>query len=68
MMINPETREAFRVGDDPKTSGPLFFTSPAELERYARERGIAEYTVHEVPGSVLERMKGKPHWVDGKRA
>ncbi|MFN3651516.1 MAG: hypothetical protein ACK47B_18225 [Armatimonadota bacterium] len=67
MIVDPETREAFRGGGtDPRSSGPLFFTSRENADAYAREHGIAEYTAHEVPGSLLSRMKGKPHWLDGR--
>jgi hypothetical protein len=68
MIVDALTREAYREGDDPASSGPLFFTSREALETYAREEAIEDYVVHEVPGGVLSRMKGKPHWVDGKRA
>ena len=60
------TQEAFCFGEGPKESGPVFFTSRAVLEEFAREQGIADYGVHEVPAGVLSRMKGKPYWVDGK--
>jgi hypothetical protein len=68
MIVDPLTREAYRECDDPASSGPLFFTSREALEAYAREEAIEEYAIHEVPEGVLSRMKGKPHWVDGKRA
>jgi hypothetical protein len=67
MIVDPETREAYRKGDDPATSGPLFFTSRETLDEYARSENIADYEVYEVPAGVLGRMKGKPHWVDGIR-
>lgn len=70
MIIDPLTREAFREGDegrDPAESGPLFFTSRQALEAYAREEAIEEFEAYEVPAGVLVRMKGKPHWVDGRR-
>jgi hypothetical protein len=66
MIIDPETREAIRLGDDAKASGPLFFTSRERLAEWADEEGVEEYEVYEVPGGVLTRMKGKPHWVDGE--
>ena len=67
MMVDPETREAFRMGGtDPRTSGPLFFTSREAMAAYARQEGIGAYEVYEVPSGVIGRMKGKPHWVDGK--
>ena len=67
MIIDPATREAYRLGEGPAESGPLIFTTRERLEAYARETGIAAYTVIEVPGMVLARMRGKPHWVDGER-
>jgi hypothetical protein len=67
MIIDPLTREAYREGDDEESSGPLFFTSQEKLEAYARQEAIEEYEVYEVPGAILTRMKGKPHWVDGRR-
>ena len=66
MMIDPETREAFRKGEGPQGSGPLFFTTRDRLEAYAKAEGISEFDVYEVPAGVLSRMKGKPHWVDGR--
>jgi hypothetical protein len=67
MIIDPDTKEAYRVGDDPRTSGPVFFTTRDHLDAYAQEHALAPYEVYEVPGGVLDRMKGKPHWVDGDR-
>ena len=66
MIVDPATREAYRLGEGPSESGPLIFTSRERLETYAREAGIEQYTVIEVPGTVLTRMRGKPHWVDGE--
>lgn len=67
MMVDPETKEAYRVGGaDPKASGPLFFTTRDTMAAYAHQEGIPAYEVYEVPAGVLARMKGKPHWVDGK--
>ena len=66
MMIDPETREAYRWGEGPGENGPLFFTSRERLEAFAREEGIDAYQVYEVPAGVLSRMKKHPHWVDGK--
>ena len=65
MLIDPLTREAFREGDSPEASGPLFFTTAERAETYARDEELEEYTVHEVPSGVLARMRGKPHWLDG---
>lgn len=67
MMVDPDTKEAFRKGEGPKESGPLFFTSRERLDEYARQEGITAYSVVEVPAGVVGRMKGKPHWIDGKR-
>ena len=67
MIIDPETKEAFRMGEDPKSSGPLFFTSREALDAYADANSIQRYEVYEVPRGVLSRMKGKPHWLDGLR-
>jgi hypothetical protein len=67
MMIDPLTREAYREGEDPGESGPLFFTSRERMEAYAREEEIEEWEAYEVPAGILTRMKGKPHWVDGVR-
>jgi hypothetical protein len=66
MIIDPETKEAYREGEG-EESGPLFFTSREKLDAYAREEAIEAYAVYEVPAGVLARMKGKPHWVDGVR-
>ena len=67
MLIDPATKEAYRLGEGPKESGPLIFTSRERLDEYARGAGITSYEVIEVPGYVLDRMRGKPHWVDGER-
>lgn len=67
MMVDPETKEAFRRGEGPKESGPLFFTSRERLDDYARREGIPAYSVVEVPAGVVGRMKGKPHWIDGRK-
>lgn len=67
MIIDRLTREAYREGDEPQTSGPLFFTTRERLDAYAREEAIEDYDVYEVPAGVLARMKGKPYWVDGAR-
>lgn len=66
MIVDPETKEAFRKGEGPLGSGPLFFTTRDRLEAYAKAEGIAEFEVYGVPVGVLSRMKGKPHWVDGR--
>ncbi|MCC2671517.1 MAG: hypothetical protein K0Q72_3988 [Armatimonadetes bacterium] len=67
IIVDAETREAYRRGEGPKDSGPLFFTTREHLEAFADDEGIDEYTIHEVPAGILSRMKGKPHWVDGKQ-
>ncbi|HEU4753827.1 MAG TPA: hypothetical protein VFU47_12025 [Armatimonadota bacterium] len=67
MIIDPETREAYREGEGTPESGPLFFSSRERLERYAREEAIERYEVYEVPAGILARMKGKPYWLDGER-
>jgi len=67
MIIDPETREAYREGEGPAASGPLFFTSRELLERYCREESIERYEVYEVPAGILARMKGRPYWLDGRR-
>ncbi len=65
MILETDTREAFRLGgEDPATSGPVFFTSREKLDAFAEAEGIDEYTVYEVPGMVVTRLRGKPHWVD----
>ena len=67
MIVDPLTKEAYREGEDGQESGPVFFTTRERLDDYAREECIEEYEVYEVPAGILARMKGKPHWVDGKR-
>ena len=67
MIVDPESREAYRRGEGPTESGPLFFTTQERLEAFAQAEGIGEFAVHELPAGILARMKGKPHWVDGQR-
>jgi hypothetical protein len=67
MAIDPETKEALRLGDNPKEQGPAFFTSPEALEAYLEQAGLEHLEPYEVPGEVLSRMKGKPYWLDGRR-
>ena len=67
MLVDPETREALRLGETEAEQGPAFFTSRELLERYAEAEGLSEYSVHAVPGGILSRMRGRPHWVDGRR-
>lgn len=66
MIVDPVTKEAYRE-EEGADSGPLFFTTRQHLDQYAREEAIEDYTVYEVPAGILARMKGKPHWVNGKR-
>lgn len=66
MIVDPETREAFRRGEGPQGSGPLFFTSRDRLEAFAQAEGIEAFEVYAVPAGVLSRMKGRPYWVDGR--
>ncbi len=66
MIVDPATKEAYREGDDPATAGPLFFTDRKILDQYAREECIEDYEVIEVPAGVVSRMKGRPHYVDGR--
>jgi len=68
MIVDALTKEAIRLGEGPTDSGPLFFTSREALETYVREEDLDDYAVHEVPAGILGRMKGKPHWVDGRPA
>lgn len=65
MIVDPETKEAYRLGEGPKESGPLLFTSRERLDEYARSAGISGYEMVEVPGYVLAALRGKSHWVDG---
>ena len=67
MIVDPETKEALRRGDGPQNSGPLFFTSREAVDAFTAAEGMSRYEVYEVPSGVLTRMRGKPHWVDGKR-
>ena len=67
MMVDPGHARSLPAREGPSESGPLIFTSRERLEAYARTAEIAEYTVIEVPGTVLARMRGKPHWIDGER-
>ncbi len=66
MIVDPETKEAFRKGEGPLASGPLFFTTRDRLVDFARAEKIDSFEVYAVPAGVLARMKGKPHWVDGR--
>lgn len=67
MIIDRETREAYREGEETGESGPLFFTSRERLDAYALEEAIEDYEAYPVPAGLLGRMKGRPHWVDGER-
>jgi hypothetical protein len=66
MAIDPETREALRLGSTPQERGPAFFTSLEALEAYCEEADLAELEPYEVPASVLTRLAGKPFWLDGQ--
>lgn len=68
MAIDPETREALRLGDAPAEQGPAFFTSLAALEAYCEGAGLEHLEPYEVPAGLLTRMAGKPFWLDGKPA
>lgn len=67
MIVDPTTKEAYREGDEPLTSAPLFFSTRERAEEYAREEELEEFEFYAVPAGVLTRMKGKPHWLDGKK-
>ena len=67
MAIDPETREALRLGTGAAESGPAFFSSEQALRAYCAGAGRERYTIHEVPAGVLPRMRGKPFWLDGRR-
>lgn len=67
MLVDPETREAYRIGEEPRMSAPVFFTTRERAEAYAEEEGIDEFQPYPVPAAILLHMKGKPHWVDGRR-
>jgi len=67
MAIDPETREALRLGETPAERGPAFFTSIEALEAYCEEAGLEHLEPYEVPAPVLTRMAGQPFWLDGER-
>ncbi len=67
MLIDPATREAYRLGEGPTESGPLVFTTRDRLGEYACAAGISGYEVLEVPGYILNSIRGRPHWLDGER-
>jgi hypothetical protein len=66
MAIDPETREALRLGETPRERGPAFFTSLEALEAYCEAAELQHLEPHEVPASVLIHMTGKPFWLDGE--
>jgi len=66
MAIDPETREALRLGQTPKEQGPAFFTSVEALEAFCEEADLEQLEPYEVPALVLTRMAGKPFWLDGR--
>jgi len=67
MAVDPETREALRLGDTPKERGPAFFTSVEALEAYCEEADLEHLEPYEVPAPLITRMAGKPFWLDGQR-
>lgn len=67
MAIDPETREALRLGATPQEQGPAFFTSVEALEAYCEEAGLEHLEPYEVPAFVVARMGKKPFWLDGER-
>lgn len=66
MAIDPETREALRLGETPVERGPAFFTSLEALEAFCEATDLTHLEPYEVPGSLLTHMAGKPFWLDGK--
>jgi hypothetical protein len=66
MAIDPETREALRLGETPAERGPAFFSTLETLEAYCEAAGLEHLEPYEVPASVLEHMAGKPCWLDGR--
>jgi hypothetical protein len=67
MAIDPETREALRLGDTPKEKGPAFFTSAEALEAYCEAHDLQHLEPYEVPATVVTRTASKPFWLDGER-
>jgi hypothetical protein len=67
MAIDPETREALRLGELPAERGPAFFTSLERLEAYCEDAGLEHLEPYAVPAPVVTRMSGKPFWLDGQR-
>ena len=67
MAVDPETREALRLGATPREQGPAFFTSIEAVESYCEEAGLEHLEPYEVPATVLTRMAGQPFWLDGER-
>jgi hypothetical protein len=66
MAIDPETREALRLGQTPKEQGPAFFTSLEALEAFCDEADLQHLEPYEVPAMVITRFAGKPFWLDGQ--
>jgi hypothetical protein len=66
MAIDPETREALRLGRTPREQCPAFFTSMEALEAFCEEADLQQLEPYEVPALVLTRMAGKPFWLDGQ--
>jgi hypothetical protein len=67
MAVDPESREALRLGDSPKEKGPAFFSSVEALERYCEAHELEHLEPYEVPATLVTRMAGKPFWLDGER-
>jgi hypothetical protein len=66
MAIDPETREALRLGETPQEQGPAFFTSLEALEAFCDEADLQQLEPYEVPAMVITRFAGKPFWLDGQ--
>jgi hypothetical protein len=66
MAIDPETREALRLGKTPKEQGPAFFTSVEALEAFCDQADLQQLEPYEVPALVITRFAGKPFWLDGQ--
>lgn len=66
MAIDPETREALRLGESPRERGPAFFTSLEALEAFCEAADLTQLEPYEVPGALLTHMAGKPYWLNGK--
>ncbi|MBI3909668.1 MAG: hypothetical protein HY320_01885 [Armatimonadetes bacterium] len=68
MLVDPATREAYRPAHEGGgLPGPAFFTTEERARAYAAEHGLHNYEVYSVPGGILARVRGRPHWINGKR-